>query len=52
MTTDEAEDFIQRYNGFIQIYEVAQFVEPFQIWVPTELLEEAKEQIKDTYGLN
>lgn len=52
MTTDEAEDFIQRYNGFIQIYEVAQFVEPFQIWVPTELLEEAKEEIKDTYDLD
>lgn len=52
MTIEYAKDFIERYNGFIQIYEVAQFVEPFQIWVPNEVLDEAQDEIISKFGVN
>ena len=51
MTEDYADDFIHRYNGFIQIYEVAQFVVPFQIWVPNDQLEKAQEEINSEFNL-
>ena len=38
-------EFTQRYNGFVQIYEVAQFVTPFQIWIPNELVDEARNEL-------
>ena len=30
---------------FVQIYEVAQFVQPFQIWVSDDMLEDAKSEL-------
>ena len=51
MTPTYAEDFIHEFNGFIQIYEVAQFVTPFQIWVPNENLKEAQETIANDFNL-
>ena len=45
-TTEEFVDkFIHKYNGFVQIYQVEQFDCPFQIWVPTENLEQAQKEI-------
>ena len=38
-------EFIEKYNGFVQIYEVAQFVTPFQIWVSDDMLEDAKSEL-------
>ena len=46
-----AEGFCNKYNGFAQIYEVAQFVVPFQLWVPNDRLEEAREEIADTFNI-
>ena len=51
MTEEFAEDFCNRYNGFVQIYEVAQFVIPFQLWVPNDRLEEAREEIADKFNV-
>ena len=51
MTEKFAEDFCNRYNGFAQIYEVAQFVVPFQLWVPNDRLEEAREEIASRFNL-
>ena len=51
MTTEYADDFIHKYNGFIQIYEVAQFVCPFQIWVADDYLEDAQAEIKNKFDL-
>lgn len=45
MTTDYVADFIKKYNGFVQIYEVAQFVQPFQIWVSDDMLDDAKSEL-------
>lgn len=45
MTTDYVTEFIEKYNGFVQIYEVAQFVQPFQIWVSDDMLEDAKSEL-------
>ena len=45
MTTDYVAEFIEKYNGFVQIYEVAQFVTPFQIWVSDDKLEDAKSEL-------
>lgn len=45
MTTDYVAEFIEKYNGFVQIYEVAQFVQPFQIWVSDDMLEDAKSEL-------
>lgn len=42
----QVEDFMKTFGGFVQIYEVAQFVTPFQLWVSTENLEDAQEYIK------
>lgn len=45
-TTEEFVDkFIHKYDGFVQIYQVEQFDCPFQIWVPTENLEQAQKEI-------
>ena len=37
--------FIHKYNGFVQIYQVEQFDCPFQIWVPSEVLEKAQREV-------
>lgn len=42
---DYVAKFIEKYNGFVQIYEVAQFVTPFQIWVSDDMLEDAKSEL-------
>lgn len=42
---DYVAEFIEKYNGFVQIYEVAQFVQPFQIWVSDDMLEDAKSEL-------
>ena len=42
---DYVAEFIEKYNGFVQIYEVAQFVTPFQIWVSDDKLEDAKSEL-------
>lgn len=42
---DYVAEFIKKYNGFVQIYEVAQFVQPFQIWVSDDKLEDAKSEL-------
>ena len=50
-TTEEwVQDFITKYNGFVQIYQVEQFDCPFQIWVNTDMLESAQEELKETFG--
>lgn len=46
VSTDFVDEFIHKFDGFVQIYEVAQFVCPFQIWVPTENLDSAKEDME------
>ena len=46
-----AEGFCYKYNGFAQIYEVAQFVVPFQLWVPNDRLEEAREEIASRFNV-
>ena len=51
MTEEFAEDFCNRYNGFAQIYAVAQFVVPFQLWVPNDRLEEAREELTEKFNL-
>ena len=51
MTPEYAEKFVEKYNGFIQIYEVAQFVQPFQLWVPTENLKQAHAELKFRFNL-
>lgn len=49
-TTEEYIDkFIHKYNGFVQIYQVEQFDCPFQLWVPTEILEKAQKEIDFKY---
>ena len=50
MTTDYVAEFIEKYNGFVQIYEVAQFVTPFQIWVANDMLEQAQTEINNKYA--
>ena len=45
MSMDYVAEFIEKYNGFVQIYEVAQFVQPFQIWVSDDMLEDAKSEL-------
>lgn len=45
VTEDFVDEFIHKYNGFVQIYQVEQFDCPFQIWVPTEELEKAQKEI-------
>lgn len=50
MTTDYVAEFIEKYNGFVQIYEVAQFVCPFQIWVSNDMLEQAQAEINNKYA--
>lgn len=45
ITEERVADFIEKYNGFVQIYEVAQFVTPFQIWVADDRLDEAKNDL-------
>lgn len=40
------DEFIHKHGGFIQIYQVEQFDCPFQIWVPTENLDAAKEDME------
>ena len=37
--------FIHKYNGFVQIYQVEQFDCPFQLWIPTDRLEDAQREI-------
>jgi hypothetical protein len=45
-TTEEYIDrFIHKYNGFVQIYQVEQFDCPFQLWIPTDRLEDAQREI-------
>ena len=44
---DLVEEFIEKYNGFVQIYEVAQFVTPFQLWVADDMLDEARKELKE-----
>ena len=44
-----AEEFINKYNGFIQVYEVAQFVQPFQLWIPNENLGQAKAELESKF---
>lgn len=44
-TPEYIEGFINKYNGFIQIYQVEQFDCPFQIWVPKEVLDQAQKEI-------
>lgn len=39
------DEFIHKYNGFVQIYQVEQFDCPFQIWVPSEVLEKAQREV-------
>ena len=51
MSEEYADRFIHKYNGFIQIYEVAQFVCPFQIWIPNDQLEKAQKEINFKYDL-
>ena len=50
MTTEYVAEFIEKYNGFVQIYEVAQFVQPFQIWVANDMLEQAQAEINNKYS--
>jgi hypothetical protein len=50
MTTEYVSEFIEKYNGFVQIYEVAQFVTPFQIWVANDMLEQAQAEINNKYA--
>jgi hypothetical protein len=50
MTTEYVSEFIEKYNGFVQIYEVAQFVQPFQIWVSNDMLEQAQAEINNKYS--
>lgn len=45
VTEEYIDEFIHKYNGFVQIYQVEQFDCPFQIWVPTEELEKAQKEI-------
>lgn len=52
MTPDYVKDFVEKYNGFVQIYEVAQFVQPFQLWIPTENLKQAKAELEFRYNLH
>lgn len=40
------DEFIHKHGGFVQIYQVEQFDCPFQIWVPTENLDAAKEDME------
>lgn len=47
---DYVSDFIEKYNGFVQIYEVAQFVTPFQIWVSNDMLEQAQAELNNKYA--
>lgn len=49
MSEKYADDFIHKHGGFIQIYEVAQFVTPFQIWIPNSKLECARNDLKNDY---
>ena len=50
-TTEEWVDkFIHKYNGFVQIYQVEQFDCPFQIWVPSEVLEDAQREVNFKYN--
>ena len=51
MTEDYADEFIHKFDGFIQIYAVHQFVVPFQIWVSNDRLDEAREVIAEKFGL-
>lgn len=51
MTEKHAREFVEKYNGFVQIYEVAQFVVPFQIWVPNSELDKAKAEINIRFNL-
>ena len=52
MTTDYVSEFIEKYNGFVQIYEVAQFVTPFQIWVANDCLEDAQREIAEKFNID
>ena len=50
-TTEEwVQDFITKYNGFVQIYQVEQFDCPFQIWVSNDMLESAQEELKKEFA--
>jgi hypothetical protein len=52
-TTEEWVDkFIHKYNGFVQIYQVEQFDCPFQIWVPSDVLENAQREVNFKYNYN
>ena len=50
ISKDYVAEFIEKYNGFVQIYEVAQFVTPFQIWVANDMLEQAQAEINNKYA--
>ena len=51
ITKEYTEDFCKRYDGFVQIYEVAQFVVPFQIWVQKDRIEEAREELQENLNI-
>lgn len=45
------EDFMKDFDGFVQIYEVAQFVVPFQLWVRNDELEEAQKTLSEELNI-
>ena len=51
VTQDWVDEFIHEYDGFVQIYEVAQFVTPFQIWVRNDKLDEAKKALSEELNI-
>lgn len=50
VTEEWVQDFIERYDGFVQIYQVEQFDCPFQIWVSNENLSEAQAEVEHEFN--
>ena len=50
VTEEWVQDFIERYDGFVQIYQVEQFDCPFQIWVSNENLSKAQAEVEHEFN--
>jgi hypothetical protein len=50
VTEEWVQDFIERYDGFVQIYQVEQFDCPFQIWVSNENLSKAQAEVEHEFS--
>jgi hypothetical protein len=50
VTKEWVDDFIHKYNGFVQIYQVEMFDCPFQIWVSNDNLDKAQKEVELRFG--